>query len=522
MNEDALQWHRELVQGLCRSQAWPGQVGDFERIETHISTLVLAGDFALKLKKPVSLGFLDFSSLAQRRHFCAEELRINRRTAPQIYLEVLPVTGTLAAPRLGGPGEPLDWALLMRRFDNALLLDRLARAGALTAAHVDALARRVADLHAQAAPAPDGLGGADSALRWARDNLVALAAHPAAQGERARVAALRDWTEQRFVRLAPLMRERHAGGLVRECHGDLHLGNIVLLEGEPVPFDAVEFNAELRHIDVISDIAFAFMDLLLHRLPQLAWRLLGAYLEHTGDYAGVPLLRWFAVYRALVRAKVALLQGDAAPAEFERRLALAEQLTRPDPPLLVFVSGLSSSGKSTVAQRLAQALGGVRIRSDVERKRLHGLRATERSTEPTVLYGPEATRRTYARLGDCARQVLDGDASAVVDAAFLRRHERLALHRLAAALGVSCVNVECVAPDAVMRERLQHRANAGTDASDAGSEVLDLQLRVREALDANERATAVTLDTDRPLPDLMRHCDWLARTLRAGMPAPSA
>lgn len=519
---DTLDRHRVLARRLCRADAWFEPVAGFEMIETHISTLVLAGPYALKLKKPVALDFVDFSTLAQRKHFCEEELRINRRTAPSLYLRVLPVTGSLDAPLLDGEGAAIEWALLMRRFDNALLLDRLAKAGRLTAAQIDVLARRVAALHDMASPSPAPFGDAPVALRWATDNLHALAAHPLAAAERDRMAALEQWTLQRHAALAALMTERRAQGRVREGHGDLHLGNIVLLDGEPVPFDAIEFNPELRHIDVLSDVAFTFMDLLAHRLPALAWRLLSGYLQATGDHAGAPLLRWFAVYRALVRAKVALLraaQGGSADASalaaYREHLDLAEALAAPALPLLVMTTGLSGSGKSTVARALVESLGAVCVRSDVERKRLYGLAATERPADTAVLYGAEATARTYTRLGELARALIEGGIPAIVDAAFLRRSERDAMRSLARQLGVRCVVVECTAPEPVLRERLSHRAAHEADASDATGTVLDLQLQVREPLADDELAGAARIDTDVTPDRLAVRCVELAQAWTA-------
>jgi hypothetical protein len=529
-SNDALQTHRALVQALSRPQAWPEPLPPgtrFERIETHISTVLLAGDSAIKLKKPVALDFLDFSTPALRHHFCSEELRINRRTAPDLYRAVLPVTGTPEDPRLGGAGPAIDWALWMRRFDNAQLYDRLARAGKLTADHIDALAGVIAAFHAGLPASPPEYGAPGVASRWARDNFHSLAEPDVCvrlpEPAREHLRALAAWSDARLAALTPLLERRRAQGAVVECHGDLHLGNIVHHEGRPLLFDAIEFNPELRHMDRLSDITFTFMDTLDHGLPRLAWRLLSQNLEGSGDYAGLPLLRWFAAYRALVRAKVALIgvqQTDAAHAAnaasataiATKRIGLADALAHPEPPRLIMTSGLSGSGKSTVALALTESLGAVRIRSDVERKRLHGMAPTDRAADPAVLYNAASTASTYQRLVDAAGAALDGGVSAVVDAALLRRHERDAMRAVARERQVPCTVIECTAGEAVLAGRIARRLADRRDPSDADTEVLALQLRVREPLQADE-GDRVVFDTESPEPGLSERIDALVRHL---------
>jgi len=495
-------------------------------IETHISSVLLAGDLAYKLKKPVTFSFLDFAGVARRAHFCDEELRLNRRTAPQLYLDCQPVTGTIAAPQIGGAGEPIDHLLRMRRFDPAQVLDHAVLRGELHAGHIDALATAVAVLHAAAAVAPaDGVLGAPATVqRWIEGNLTEVRADCHAAADRARVDALSAWTHAGLARLRPLIAGRLRDGFVRECHGDLHLGNVALLDGAPLIFDALEFNDELRWIDVASDVAFLFMDLLDHARPLLAWRLLGGYLEATGDYAAMALLRFYAVYRALVRAKVALLrtQQPAAPpiariraqVTFAHYLALAESLAQldatPPAPRLVVMTGVSGSGKSTVALELAMRLGGLRVRSDVERKRLAGLAPAERGA--AAMYAPQMTERTYARLREIAATLLGTGVTVVIDAASLRTDERRGLARVAAACGaVACV-VACEAPVTVLRQRVAARAESRRDPSDATREVLERQLGWREPRAPDEPPWR-TIDTDCDADGLVARCAALAGEL---------
>jgi aminoglycoside phosphotransferase family enzyme/predicted kinase len=536
----ALRAHRQCVEALVNALrtgrgaavGWPQALPagcEVEQVQTHISTVLLAGDHALKLKKPLRLPFLDFSTLARRAHCCEEELRVNRRTAPQLYLAVLPLTGGLEAPQLGGPGPVFDVGVWMRRFDGRRLYACLAREGRLTAAHVDALAQAVAAFQAAQAPSPASWGDPAEALRWALDTLAELhtlaasadlappagassAAPDAPDGPQIRQAlqALERWTRERHAQIALLMQHRREAGAVIEGHGDLHLGNIVEHEDRALLFDAIEFDPALRHADRMADLAFPFMDLLDHAQPRLAWRWLSQVLEAGGDHDGLPLLRWHAVYRALVRAKVDLLSArqqpagaarDAACARAWERVALAQALAWPPaPPALVLSTGLSGSGKSTVALELVQSLGAVRVRSDVERKRLYGLAATDRPADPAQLYHPQATVRTYERLAQIARVALEGGVSVVVDAVFNRRSEREALREVARACGATFAVLECRAPDRVLAQRVTSRRAAGRDASDADAAVVELQRRSREPLDAREGLhqdpRVATVDTD--------------------------
>jgi predicted kinase len=391
----------------------------------------------------------------------------------------------------------------------------------LTAALVDRLAAAVARLHAEAAVAPRGFGTSQTARRLTDDAIRATRALVQSPAERARLDALAAWSAAECEARASAMAARVDAGLVRECHGDLHLANVVLLEGEPVPFDAIEFNEELRFIDVIADVAFTFMDLLDHALPRLAWRFVGGYLEHTGDYEGLSLLRYFAVYRALVRAEVALIrmrQPDVRRqvrvrehASFQQYLGLAERLREAGAPVLVAMTGLSGSGKSTVALELAERLGGVRIRSDVERKRLLGYAPHERTHAGA--YSREATERTYARMADAARAALAAGVPAVADAAFLRRTERDRFRALAHDCGARYALVACEAPADTLRARVAERHAAGRDPSEADVDVLERQMLWREPLAADERGDGACIDTGGAWEAVEEQCDALARVL---------
>ena len=472
-------------------------------IETHVSWVLLAGPLAYKLKKPVRLGFLDFTSLAERQRCCAEELRLNRRFAPDLYLDVVEVRRGPHGPRFDGDGELVDVAVRMRRFaDGALWSERLA-AGSLGPAQVDAFARRLAAAHGAAAVAPADAGFGAPALRArVAEGLVAAidgwqAARPSRVPE---WPVARAWLRAEVVRLDRHWAERLRAGAVRECHGDLHLANVVQQGDAAFAFDALEFAAELRWIDPLDDLAFLVMDLLADGRRDLGFRLLNAYLEESGDYEGVPALRFFLVSRALVRAEVAVLRsagGDAAAdAAALRYLRLACALARGADPRLAITCGLPGSGKTFVSQSLAETVGAVRVRSDVERKRLFGVASLESSRDrvPGGIYGAAATELTYARLLAVARTVLGAGWPALVDAAFLRRAERDRFRALAATGAAPFAILHCRADMAVLRERIAARRERGDDASEADLDVLDRLAPNAEALDAAELASTIDCD----------------------------
>ena len=499
-----------LIAALRAPACYPHAVENVELLQTHISCILLAGDYAYKIKKPVNLGFLDFSTLGARRHYCEEELRLNRRTAPGLYLEVIAISGSESAPVLAGGGPAIEYALKMRRFEQDALLDRMARRGALTAQHIDALAPGLAAFHAGIERAgPDrAFGSSERILAPALQNFDQMLELAGAKTDLALLARLRDWTAREHAALAAGFDERKRDGWVRECHGDLHLGNIALLDGVPTPFDGIEFSEDLRWTDVMSEVAFLMMDLFDHRLPRLAFRFLNAYLELTGDYAGMRVLRFYLVYRALVRAKVSCMRAhqpgmvarekSEIEQEYRRHLHLAERLAAPRHAALLIMHGLSGSGKTTVAQGLLEALGAVRLRSDVERRRLYGLSPQARSGSElnAGLYAPGASERTYAHLAGLAREVLAARYPVIVDAAFLKRSWRDRFAELAHGAGATFAIASCMASAATLRARVAARERAARDASEAGLAVLEQQLATQEPLAADEAGHALAIDAE--------------------------
>lgn len=497
-----------MLAALARPDAYPHAAPTVARVDTHISWVFLAGEFAYKLKKPVNFGFLDFSTLERRHVLCQEELRLNRRFSPELYLEVVPVTCREGRYAFGGDGEIVEYAVKMRRFADDARLDRVARRGGLTHALLDAMCDQIAAAHRAAASATaDSEYGLPRGIHhWFTENFDHIRPRLSQAADRMAVERIARWGETAFERLRATLDARRRDGFVRECHGDLHLGNLVEVGDRVRLFDCIEFNPELRWIDVMSDVAFLYMDLLDQGLQGAARRFLNRYLQATGDYAGLVVMPYYFVYRALVRAKVAVLRlsregdtaGDAsARDECRSYLALAERLINRARGQLMITHGLSGSGKSTLAAQLVERTGAVQIRSDVERKRLFGFDAlaVTGSVVDAGLYGPDAGRRTYERLAEAARAALAGGFSAIVDATFLAGAQREAFAALAAAADTDFLILDFKAPESELRARVGARLRAGGDASEADQAVLEAQLRRAEPLTGAERASCVAFDT---------------------------
>jgi aminoglycoside phosphotransferase family enzyme/predicted kinase len=492
---------QQLIAALRDPRRYPHAVKSVRVIETHISWVLLAGDYAYKIKKALDLGFLDYSDLHARRFCCAEEVRLNRRTAPAIYLDSVPVGGSTDDPLLGAQ-PAIEYAVRMRRFRAGSLMDSLLARGKVNARHIDRLAATLSAFHAglPAADAGSAFGTPASIRAAAQQNFTQLRQQLGDASDIAAIAELQAATEAEYAACETNFETRRALGFVRECHGDLHLGNIVLERGEPVPFDCIEFNPALRWIDVMDEISFTMMDLLQREHPEFAWRLLNAWLEAGGDYAGLSVLRFYLAYRAAVRAKVCAIRAGqtgkrAGPDELSAcrsYLALARRCLERRRPALLITHGLPGSGKTTFSQLALQQLGAIRIRSDVERKRLFGLGALESSRARGDIYGAEATRRTYARLHELARELLAAGYTVIVDAAFLRREERETFAGIARSLAVPFAIAALHAEDTALRRRIRHRRR---DASEADVAVLRKLQVAQQPLAPDELARTARFTT---------------------------
>jgi len=498
---------RELLVASC----YPHAVTHLRLKETHLSWIVLTGHYAYKIKKPVSYDFIDASTLERRRFLCDEELRLNRRFAPELYLDVVPITRDSGRLMVGGTGKALEYAVRMREFaESEELASRLDR-DAVAVEEIQAIAARLADAHRRAAvaDAASRFGTLDAVRQPMLDNFSPLRTHLGDVRRLQLVERLEDWTRGSLARLRSLIEARRLAGMVRECHGDLHSRNIVLWSRQWMPFDCLEFDPALRWIDVISDVAFLYMDLVSRSRAALGYHFVSGYLECTGDYEGLKLVPLYSAYRALVRAKVDALGAETADAQaleglrsrLEHRLDTAAGFVDAAPPALIIMHGVTASGKSWLSDRLIGAIPAVRVRSDLERKRLAGVAALAKRAVGVGEgdYSTEKTRAVYERLLDCAAAALDGNCSIIVDATFLDRLQRDAFRSLAKRMGRRFLIVSCIADPAILAGRLDARARGGFDPSEATRAVLKRQLQDAQPLGAEEGIQSIVIDMGRPV-----------------------
>ncbi|WP_106476794.1 bifunctional aminoglycoside phosphotransferase/ATP-binding protein [Phytohalomonas tamaricis] len=500
---------QSLIHALQNDACYDHPVAGLEIRETHISWVVLTGQYAYKIKKPLDFGFLDFSTLAKRKHFCEEEVRLNARLADNLYVETVPITGTPEQPQMGGKGEPFEYAVRMRQFDNTCLFSSMQATGQLTQSLMDDLVGQLVAFHQNADQVDEtsSFGSPAAVHAPVKENFEQLRPLLDDAEDIRRLNALETWADEAFARLSPEMARRQRDGFIRETHGDVHLGNAVMHDGRALIFDCIEFNDNFRWNDVCCELAFLLMDLEARGEQGLAHHVLDRYLERSGDYRLVRLLPYYKAYRAMVRAKVAMLRlqqpglhpadRDAVLSDYRRYVGLAERYSEIHFPYLLISVGVSGSGKSRFTEQVVRQLGGVRIRSDVERKRLFGLDALGESSSSvdSGIYTSEATERTYERLAELTGMLLESGYSVSVDATCLKRAQRDRLRHEAEIRGLPSMLISFEADEQTLKARIKKRSLKRDEVSEAGLEVLERQLASREPFSDEELAQLVHLDT---------------------------
>lgn len=513
-----------LITLLQQPGLYDHPVNKIQLLETHISLVIKTGKYVYKIKKSVDYGFLDFSSLAKRKLYCEEEIRLNSRLAPEIYIGVVPICGDLNSAKINGTGTVVEYAVKMRQFDTQLEFDKLLVNDQLERHRLEETAIVLANFHTNIAVTSEDVpyGSPKVIHHSVQENFeqIALLGEEwlATHDLSAVLKHLEEWVDAQYINLEPTFESRKAHGFIRECHGDLHLRNIVIYEGKVTPFDGIEFNKELSFIDVINDLAFLLMDLDDHDRYDLSRLLLNQYLSSTGDYTGLAVLNYYKVYRAMVRAKVAglrLLQLEKSDndlvAEIENYLKLALAYTQPNKAKLIICHGSSGSGKTYISQLLLEKANIIRIRSDVERKRMIELDGNQQSTTKigSGIYSQEASRKTYEHLLNLSETILDAGYSVLVDAAFLKQEQRQLFFQYAQSNSIPFIILHCVSDTELQRQRLNKRGHQGSDASDADTEVLEYQFKNQEPLTIEEKKHSVTVNNN-DSPDVTQLVDWLA------------
>ncbi len=496
-----------MPEQLLRAAAYPHAVDTIKLIETHLSWVFLTGPYAYKVKKPVRFDFVDFSTLQRRKHFCEEELRCNQAFAPELYVGMVAIVRTadnelMIAPPHNiegveqGEVEIVDFAVQMLQFDQTAQADHRLQAGQLTRDELSKFGRTLAAQHAGLAAIEQPV----DVITPMTDNFATLRELASAAPLREELERLEQATRDDIDGAQQALSQRHIEGFTRECHGDLHLQNLVLTEQGLRAFDCLEFDLSLRTIDVCCDTAFLLMDCCVRGRDDLGYAFIDGYLDVSGDYDGVTLLPLYARYRAMVRAKVTALQLEQAFEQstlqkLQRYVGWAAAHQRRRQGRLIVSCGVSGSGKSYWAAQLASELPTIRLRSDVLRKHLHGLASAEdsQSALQAGLYGATQTQAVYARLAELTGQVLQRGENVIVDCTNLELWQRQLFYAAANNAGSACVVLHFTAPQRLLEQRIEQRSREGLDASEANLQILHWQLARQQPPTAPE--PVVRIDT---------------------------
>jgi aminoglycoside phosphotransferase family enzyme/predicted kinase len=491
-----------LPNGLINPKAFSHPVEGLKLIETHLSWVFLTGHFAYKVKKPVCFDFVDFSSLASRHYFCSEEIRCNRKFAPELYLDVVPIVlrgdGTLGVepehPKQGD--EIIDYAVQMLQFDSALQADLLLEQDQLSAAEMHEFGQKLAVQHAALPELPIAYDPAKAI----RDNFTTLRSLGCVESIMPQLDLLEIAEKSQLAAFESLLRERQREHFVRECHGDLHLSNLARLDSGITAFDCLEFDEALRYIDVWCDVAFLFMDCCVRDRADLAYAFVDGYLVTSGDYSGLRLLPMFAAYRSVVRAKIAALRyAQSAEPEvwqkLQRHLSWPQMQETRMTGRLIISCGMSGSGKSYWASQLVATLPSLRLCSDVLRKILHGYAPLESSQSRLGqnLYREGASAQVYDTLAEYSAGLLALGENVIIDAACLKKSQREVLYKAAQSVAAPFVVLYFTAPPEVLLDRIETRQAAGNSPSEADAKVHRWQLGAFEPPDCSE--SVISIDT---------------------------
>ncbi|MDZ8027550.1 MAG: AAA family ATPase [Nostoc sp. DedQUE11] len=495
-----------FIEQMLEPGFYPHEVTEsIQLIQTHVSYVLLTGDYAYKLKKPVNFGFLDFSTLEKRQHFCQEELRLNQRGAGELYLEVLPITLVGKQYQLGGTGEAVEYVLKMRQFPQESLLSTLFEQGKLKETYLDELGRVVAQYHAQAQTNDyiRSFGEVPNVQAAFDENYQQTEKYIGGPQTQIQFTETKEYTDRFFAERPELFASRIHNHYIRECHGDLHLRNIALWHDKILLFDCIEFNEPFRFVDVMYDVAFTVMDLEARGRKDLGNAFLNAYIEQTGDWEGLQVLPLYLSRQAYVRAKVTsfLLDDPSVPATVKEEATKtaadyykqAWEYTKPKQGQIILMSGLSGSGKSTTARLLARKLGAIHLRSDAVRKHLGGIPLWEKGGDD--LYTPEMTEKTYSRLLSLGIILANQGFSVILDAKYDKQQPRQEAIAQATKHQLSLQIIQCTAPLEVLQERLNKRTG---DIADATADLLDSQFKQAEPFTEEEKTYVKVLDTTQP------------------------
>ncbi|WP_263081234.1 AAA family ATPase [Endozoicomonas sp. Mp262] len=498
----------ELLNAMKAAALYDHKTSEFTLIETHISWVLLTGPFVYKIKKPVNLGFLDFSTLEKRKKFCELEVALNKRLASDLYEGVIPISGSPEAPKLNDNSAPFEYAIKMNQFSQACLFDTMHKNGLLEVDHLQDIAQQLARFHASIEPCKENSQYGTPEQVWApvQQNFEQIKPLLTQEQDLKQLERLEQWANNEFKKHQPVIKERKKKGFIKACHGDVHLGNITLLNNQVTLFDCIEFNESFRWTDTMADLAFLVMDLEARQLNHFAAIVIDTYMEYSGDCCGLALLRFYKAYRALVRAKVALfgLYNDSLNEkdkqsivkEYRQYANLAESYCSFKKPFLATMNGLSGSGKSTVSEYIVYTQQAIRLRSDVERKRLFGLKADESSQLiKEDIYNLNTNQKTYKKLEWLTRQLLESGYPVVVDSAALKEEERTLFYTLSRQISVPFIIIRCQAPDTELIRRIKKRQQNDSDASEATPDIIYQQHSWQDEITSKELPHTLTLDT---------------------------